>query len=190
MSQETTSTTEKRPQTSFEILQFFLANHCSGGLECKLLSAISRTKADTPASIARLDQLLVIFEELGLDIASVRRLVAMSDTFELHCVRCHKSYRPKDNGDTSCASSMSNRTAATVGIIFGEGEFDDGPEDYPNPAQCFLGRHTANEWEVNYNGVTCTECRKDNGCPADTNGEDGNGDDYEMDEDEDEEEDK
>ncbi|KAJ6601604.1 hypothetical protein B0H10DRAFT_2230468 [Mycena sp. CBHHK59/15] len=183
MSYTTCATADTPSPNSRDILTCFLKKHCDDGLQHILLKAISGTKDDTPSSRARFEQLLAIFEELGLDIASVRRLVSMPDTVKLHCVRCHENYRPKNNGADACFIPHGEPECIRGGIscytweysccgLEQEGEYDDGLDGPPNPAGCFIGRHTEFEWEVKYNGDTCVECSKEDGCPVEEEEED------------------
>ncbi|KAJ7083242.1 hypothetical protein C8R44DRAFT_992060 [Mycena epipterygia] len=95
---------------------------------------------------------------------------------DVHCVRCHETYKPSRNGGVSCQIEHEQDaegehemggyrfTLRCCGLSLWS-EYDDGPHEEWEPDMCFVGRHTTEHQydsaleRIKYSGAdSCSDC--------------------------------
>ncbi|KAJ7443874.1 hypothetical protein FB451DRAFT_1435104 [Mycena latifolia] len=168
--------TTKSPETSStsrDLLEYFVENQSGDDLRRSLLRAI---RESTPASMDRLDLLVAALKDVGLDVIDFPESTPTPEPAHLHCVRCHMDYEPLENtgGATGTGPCIIDHEEPTLqqgdrGKVYwyypcceihqygdSDKEWPEDSED-PDPAECFRGRHTTDWFQVDPNGIVCSE---------------------------------
>ena len=126
-------------------------------------------EAPTRLATDRLEALLDICKELGMDVEHAQKVALDKKLKKVHCVRCHDEFFEGDNNSTACVITHDDLESDFVeGALeykwecsaCGESDYGDCPDDMLEVY--FQGHHMTKNSEVQYRGsiLTC----EDNGC--------------------------
>ena len=114
--------------------------------------------------------LLEALQVLEFDVEEARDLAQDRNPQDVHCLRCHASYKERDNNKRSC-DVRHDREPDTTDDIFGNWREtctscgwiseDDGDPCPEMPLYCYRGMHTADPYIVCQEyGTTIKSCKK------------------------------
>lgn len=147
------------PPDSQVFLNYFLSNTTP----VELYRWIGESLKSPMTLPSELNQLHSALQRAG--VVTNKATVAVKDTVDRHCVRCHKTYREKDNARVACTIAHCepdvdiNYTGSGDNKVKGVAYYYACCEKYldicrPENRWHFIGRHTTRTGNVDYTGET------------------------------------
>lgn len=151
---------------SAEILSIFLSKIRAHDLHSRLRGAPGRKGS----SSADIKALLDVLSRLGFPEVRWARSATVNQE-ELHCVRCHTTYKEKNNTTKSCRidHDYENYEHSMGGVEYtcdccGATSFEEtAGNGFDEETYCFIGEHTTDEDDIDYEEINSESC-KESGC--------------------------
>jgi hypothetical protein len=156
----------RRPApSSQDVLELFVHDRDAKTLRNDFMRALQQSDS------AILDHLLCAMEAAGFDFSLTRAVFALPTS--LHCVRCHGTYDPRKNTNTSCKTEhddepvMWKQKSGSGCYMYQYNCCDQTFPGYDEPPEvgfCFVGKHTTDPNEVSYGSNNVFSCEKSEIC--------------------------